>query len=160
MPTLMWQATLFTASMRPGQGHRYRNPAFWKPVFGRHNANVPCSGSMYRCLCTLYRGSVRLSAPGATCTSAKWLWFLTCFCVLYDVLRSIFFSFFLVLCHCGACFCVFMDGSQVNFLALDFDLTILDIHTSGRWPGTPEQLAQRIRPFFQALIPAAVAAGK
>lgn len=49
---------------------------------------------------------------------------------------------------------------QVNFLALDFDLTILDIHTSGRWPGTPEQLAQRIRPFFQALIPVAVAAGK
>lgn len=49
---------------------------------------------------------------------------------------------------------------QVNFLALDFDLTILDIHTSGRWPGTPEQLTQRIRPFFQALIPVAVAEGK
>lgn len=48
---------------------------------------------------------------------------------------------------------------QVNFLALDFDLTILDIHTSGRWPGTPEQLTQRIRPFFQALIPVAVAEG-
>lgn len=49
---------------------------------------------------------------------------------------------------------------QVNFLALDFDLTILDIHTSGRWPGTPEQLTQRIRPFFQALIPVAVAEGE
>ncbi|CAN0549888.1 unnamed protein product, partial [Ectocarpus sp. 8 AP-2014] len=48
---------------------------------------------------------------------------------------------------------------QVNFLALDFDLTILNIHTSGRWPGTPEQLTQRIRPFFQALIPIAVAKG-
>ncbi|CAN0303290.1 unnamed protein product, partial [Laminaria digitata] len=47
----------------------------------------------------------------------------------------------------------------VNFLALDFDLTILDIHTSGRWPGTPEQLAQRIRPFFQILIPVAIAQG-
>lgn len=49
---------------------------------------------------------------------------------------------------------------QVNFLALDFDLTIVDIHTSGRWPGTPEQLVQRIRPFFQSLIPAAAAQGK
>lgn len=48
----------------------------------------------------------------------------------------------------------------MNFLALDFDLTILDIHTSGRWPGTPEQLTQRIRPFFQALIPVAVAEGE
>lgn len=45
-------------------------------------------------------------------------------------------------------------------MALDFDLTILDIHTSGRWPGTPEQLTQRIRPFFQALIPVAVAEGE
>lgn len=54
----------------------------------------------------------------------------------------------------------FLDVMQVNFLALDFDLTILDIHTSGRWPGTPEQLTQRIRPFFQALIPVAVAEGK
>lgn len=49
---------------------------------------------------------------------------------------------------------------QVNFLALDFDLTIVDIHTSGRWPGTPEQLAQRIRPFFQSLIPVAVSQGE
>lgn len=49
---------------------------------------------------------------------------------------------------------------QVNFLALDFDLTILDIHTSGRWPGTPEQLVQRIRPFFQVLIPVALAQGE
>ena len=49
---------------------------------------------------------------------------------------------------------------KVNFLALDFDLTILDIHTSGRWPGTPEQLAQRIRPFFQVLIPVAIAQGE
>lgn len=47
----------------------------------------------------------------------------------------------------------------MNFLALDFDLTIVDIHTSGRWPGTPEQLAQRIRPFFQTLIPAALSHG-
>lgn len=55
---------------------------------------------------------------------------------------------------------ILIDRSpQVNFLALDFDLTILDIHTSGRWPGTPEQLTQRIRPFFQALIPIAIDKG-
>ncbi|CAM9587717.1 unnamed protein product [Scytosiphon promiscuus] len=54
---------------------------------------------------------------------------------------------------------ILKEDCKVNFLALDFDLTILDIHTSGRWPGTPEQLTQRIRPFFQALIPVAVAEG-
>ncbi|CAM9415018.1 unnamed protein product [Ectocarpus sp. 4 AP-2014] len=54
---------------------------------------------------------------------------------------------------------ILKEDCKVNFLALDFDLTILNIHTSGRWPGTPEQLTQRIRPFFQALIPIAVTKG-
>lgn len=73
-----------------------------------------------------------------------------------------FHFFFAMRCGGAALLCIIACSPlvQVNFLALDFDLTILDIHTSGRWPGTPEQLTQRIRPFFQALIPAAVAAGE
>ena len=48
---------------------------------------------------------------------------------------------------------------QVNFLALDFDCTILSIHTMGRWPGTAEELEPKIRPFFRALIPEAIRGG-
>jgi hypothetical protein len=47
----------------------------------------------------------------------------------------------------------------VNFLALDFDLTIIDVHTGGRWPGTPADLRRRIRPLFNLLIPAAISNG-
>ena len=43
----------------------------------------------------------------------------------------------------------------INFLALDFDQTILDIHTGGRWKGTVEELYPRIRPVFAQLIQAA-----
>lgn len=42
----------------------------------------------------------------------------------------------------------------INFLALDFDQTILDIHTGGRWKGTLEELYPHIRPVFAQLIQA------
>lgn len=48
----------------------------------------------------------------------------------------------------------------INFLALDFDLTVLDIHTGGRWGGSPEELSTHIRPFFYYLIPMAIANGR
>ena len=52
-------------------------------------------------------------------------------------------------------------GSQVNinFLALDFDLTIVDIHTGGRWNGSIDELVGRIGPVFGHLIRAAHSAG-
>jgi len=41
----------------------------------------------------------------------------------------------------------------INLLAIDFDMTIIDIHTGGRWTGTPDELAQHhIRPEFRQLI--------
>lgn len=43
----------------------------------------------------------------------------------------------------------------VSFLALDFDQTILDIHTGGAWKGTIEELFPHVRPVFAQLIQAA-----
>lgn len=40
-------------------------------------------------------------------------------------------------------------------LALDFDLTVIDIHTGGAWQGTAEELATHVRPLFKHLILAA-----
>ena len=40
----------------------------------------------------------------------------------------------------------------INFLALDFDQTILDIHTGGRWRGSLEELFPHIRPVYAKLI--------
>jgi hypothetical protein len=45
----------------------------------------------------------------------------------------------------------------INFLALDFDQTILDIHTGGYWKGSMEELFPHVRPVFCDLIQAAVA---
>ena len=44
----------------------------------------------------------------------------------------------------------------INLLAIDFDQTILDIHTGGRWNDTLEELLPHVRPEFAQLIPAAL----
>ena len=44
---------------------------------------------------------------------------------------------------------------EINFLALDFDQTILDIHTGGVYRGTVEELYSHVRPVFVQLIQAA-----
>eukprot|EP00548_Thalassiothrix_antarctica_P000792 CAMPEP_0194144984 /NCGR_PEP_ID=MMETSP0152-20130528/13925_1 /TAXON_ID=1049557 /ORGANISM="Thalassiothrix antarctica, Strain L6-D1" /LENGTH=185 /DNA_ID=CAMNT_0038845011 /DNA_START=99 /DNA_END=656 /DNA_ORIENTATION=- len=48
---------------------------------------------------------------------------------------------------------------KINFLALDFDQTILQIHTGGNWKGTAEELLTNVRPIFRDLIPAALDEG-
>lgn len=40
----------------------------------------------------------------------------------------------------------------INFLALDFDQTVIDIHTGGRFTGTVAELASHVRPIFAQLI--------
>jgi 2-hydroxy-3-keto-5-methylthiopentenyl-1-phosphate phosphatase len=45
----------------------------------------------------------------------------------------------------------------VNFLAVDFDMTILSVHTGGRWDKSAEELIQHIRPEFDQLLNACVA---
>lgn len=44
---------------------------------------------------------------------------------------------------------------KINFLAIDFDQTMIDIHTGGRWKETVTELAQHLRPLFLHLVPAA-----
>ena len=41
---------------------------------------------------------------------------------------------------------------NVNFLAIDFDQTLIDIHTGGAWPGTLKELTTHIRPEFRDLL--------
>lgn len=44
----------------------------------------------------------------------------------------------------------------INFLALDFDQTILDIHTGGRWRESLDELLPHVRPVFVQLMQAAL----
>ncbi len=44
----------------------------------------------------------------------------------------------------------------IKVLALDFDKTIVDIHTAGFWRQGTQKLADRVRPCFEALIRAAL----
>lgn len=44
----------------------------------------------------------------------------------------------------------------IKLLALDFDLTIVGLHTGGAWRGPVHQLAQHVRPCFRALMEAAL----
>ena len=43
---------------------------------------------------------------------------------------------------------------EINFVAIDFDSTLIDVHTGGRWTGTVEELEVHIRPEFRQLIEA------
>lgn len=45
-----------------------------------------------------------------------------------------------------------LSSLGINCLALDFDQTIIDIHTGGRWPGTAEELIEHVRPEFWQLL--------
>lgn len=47
----------------------------------------------------------------------------------------------------------------INFLAIDFDQTLISEHTYGNWQGTVSELASKVRPFFLKLIPVAAANG-
>lgn len=44
---------------------------------------------------------------------------------------------------------------NINFLAIDFDQTMIDIHTGGRWKESVSELAEHLRPVFIHLLPAA-----
>ena len=47
-------------------------------------------------------------------------------------------------------------GKGIKVLALDFDKTIVDVHTAGVWRGGSAKLAEHVRPCFKALIEAAL----
>jgi hypothetical protein len=41
----------------------------------------------------------------------------------------------------------------LNFVAIDFDKTLVSIHTFGTWPGNAPDLSTKVRPFFLEFIP-------
>ncbi|GKY97640.1 hypothetical protein MPSEU_000722400 [Mayamaea pseudoterrestris] len=43
-------------------------------------------------------------------------------------------------------------GTNVQLVAFDFDATIIDIHTGGRWKGTAAELSKHVRPTFQCFV--------
>ena len=47
-----------------------------------------------------------------------------------------------------------LQALHINFVGVDFDQTIIDIHTGGRWNGTPDELVTHVRPEFKQLLPA------
>mmetsp|Transcript_16264 Transcript_16264/g.19862 ORF Transcript_16264/g.19862 Transcript_16264/m.19862 type:complete len:186 (-) Transcript_16264:232-789(-) len=52
-----------------------------------------------------------------------------------------------------------LSKKGITFLALDFDQTVIDIHTGGRFNGPISELASHVRPVFFHLIHAAHDAG-
>jgi len=42
--------------------------------------------------------------------------------------------------------------ADVNLLAIDFDLTLVDVHTEGRWSRGVDALARHARPFFLDVV--------
>ncbi len=54
---------------------------------------------------------------------------------------------------------MFVFEGGINFLALDFDQTVIDIHTGGRFTGSSSELASHVRPIFSSLVNAAHEAG-
>ena len=50
---------------------------------------------------------------------------------------------------------IYLLKNKMNVLMVcfDFDKTLVDIHTGGRWTGSAEELARHVRPCFRFLIP-------
>ena len=52
-----------------------------------------------------------------------------------------------------------LRDSDVNFVALDFDLTLVNLHSycdGAGWQGSSEELRTHLRPVFEAFIPLAI----
>ena len=47
-------------------------------------------------------------------------------------------------------------AARIKLVAVDFDLTILNVHTRGAWQFTSKMLATRVRPCFQQFLTVAV----
>ena len=43
-------------------------------------------------------------------------------------------------------------AANIQLVAFDFDATIIDIHTGGRWKGTAQEFAKHMRPEMQCFI--------
>lgn len=45
-----------------------------------------------------------------------------------------------------------LKDAGINFLAVDFDMTLVDTHTEGRWSRSASELASRVRPCMRQLL--------
>jgi len=52
-----------------------------------------------------------------------------------------------------------LSEKNVKLLTIDFDLTLVSMHTGGRWWGSAETLARSVRPVFKTIIPLCHMAG-
>lgn len=47
----------------------------------------------------------------------------------------------------------------IKLLAIDFDLTLIDVHTEGCWTGSAAALASRVRPCIKEVVDEALGSG-
>ena len=52
-----------------------------------------------------------------------------------------------------------MKNAGINFVAIDFDRTLVTEHTYGQWLGSSDELAPKVRPLFLHLVPTALDKG-
>lgn len=52
-----------------------------------------------------------------------------------------------------------LSRTGINLLAVDFDLTFIDVHTGGCWAGSVAALASRVRPYMKQLVDDALSSG-
>mmetsp|Transcript_14716 Transcript_14716/g.26344 ORF Transcript_14716/g.26344 Transcript_14716/m.26344 type:complete len:338 (+) Transcript_14716:249-1262(+) len=52
-----------------------------------------------------------------------------------------------------------MERQTVKLVCVDFDRTLVKVHTSGKWHESAEKLAKLVRPFFLYLLPALLRKG-
>jgi hypothetical protein len=52
-----------------------------------------------------------------------------------------------------------LSRTGINLLAVDFDLTFIDVHTGGCWAGSVAALASRVRPYMKQLVEDALSSG-
>ena len=52
-----------------------------------------------------------------------------------------------------------LHQAGINLLAIDFDLTLIDVHTGGCWAGSAATLAARVRPCMKQLMDEALSFG-
>jgi len=52
-----------------------------------------------------------------------------------------------------------VERSGINFVAIDFDKTLISIHTSGKWVGNAADLSTKVRGFFLEFVPLIMSRG-
>ncbi len=52
-----------------------------------------------------------------------------------------------------------IQRSGINFVAIDFDKTLICIHTSGKWSGNATELSTKVRKFFREFVPLLMSRG-